>query len=277
MRVSTETMRSVRITALATVMCGMVAAASSANAADLTLVASTAMREVLEAAVPAFERETGHVVHLVFLSGTVLPARIGAGMPADLVIASPETLDDLVKAGKLVAGTRVDFVRSSVGVAVRAGAPKPDISTVDHFKRALLGARSVGISQGPSGVHMMGLLEQLGIAGAVRPKAVITEPGQREGLLVADGRAELGVQQISETAGDAGHRLRGTSSRATAADDRLRLGALRQREAAGGRRRAGGLPHVESRRADREKDGIGPGLGRGRGPPVRADVSAPPA
>lgn len=190
-------MKSIKIAAAATGLIGSVMA-GPASAADLTLVASTAMREVLEAAVPAFERETGHVVNLVFLSGTVLPARIKDGVPADLVVTSPETIDDLVRDGKLVAGSRLDFVRSAVGVAVRAGAPKPDVSTVETFKRSLLAARSVGISQGPSGVHMMRLIDQLGIAAAIKAKAVITEPGQRVGLLVADGRAELGVQQISE-------------------------------------------------------------------------------
>ena len=156
------------------------------------------MTEVLQAVLPIFEHDSGHTVKVQFLSSADLPRKIAEGVPVDLVVTSPETIDDLVKAGKVVAGTRVDLFRSGVGVAVRAGAAKPDVSTVEGFKNALLAARSVGISKGPSGLYMIGLLERLGIADAIKAKAVFTEPGQRVGLIVANGQAEIGIQQITE-------------------------------------------------------------------------------
>ena len=156
------------------------------------------MREALEALVPRFEQANGRTVALGFFSGAVLPVKIREGTPADLVIATPETIATLVADGRLVAGSRVDLVRSRVGVAVRAGAPKPDISTADAFKAALRAARSVGISRGPSGVYLMSLLERLGIADEIQAKAVTPEPGQRVGSVVASGAAEIGIQQVAE-------------------------------------------------------------------------------
>jgi molybdate transport system substrate-binding protein len=183
---------------------GAAAMATGAGAAEITVIGSTAMIEFIEAVIPIFERDSGHKVRASFLSGSLLPVRVKEGAPADLIVTTPESIDDLVKAGKVVAGSRVDFIRSSAGVAVRAGVPKPDISTPDAFKNALLAARSVGISKGPSGFYMLSLLERLGIADAVKAKAVFTEPGQRVGLVIADGRAEIGVQQITELKAMAG-------------------------------------------------------------------------
>jgi molybdate transport system substrate-binding protein len=177
---------------------GAAVMASGAQAAEITVIGSTAMTEFIEAVSPIFEHDSGHKVKASFLSGSVLPVKVKEGAPADLIVTTPESIDDLVKAGKVVAGSRVDFIRSSAGVAVRAGAPKPDIGTPEAFKNALLAAKSVGISKGPSGVYMLSLLERLGIADAVKAKAVFTEPGQRVGLVIADGTAEIGVQQITE-------------------------------------------------------------------------------
>jgi molybdate transport system substrate-binding protein len=172
--------------------------ASGAEAAEITVIGSTAMTEFIETVSPIFEHDSGHKVKAIFLSGSVLPVKVKEGAPADLIVTTPESIDDLVKAGKVVAGSRVDFIRSGAGVAVRAGAPKPDISTPEAFKNVLLTAKSVGISKGPSGFYMLSLLERLGIADAVKARAVFTEPGQRVGLVIADGKAEIGVQQITE-------------------------------------------------------------------------------
>ena len=171
---------------------------TGARAADITVIGSTAMTEFIEAVAPIFEQASGHKVKASFLSGSLLPVKVKEGAPADLIVTTPESIEDLVKAGKVVAGSRVDFVRSGAGVAVRAGAPKPDVSTPEAFKNALLAAKSVGISKGPSGFYMLSLLERLGIADAVKAKAVFTEPGQRVGLVIASGQAEIGVQQITE-------------------------------------------------------------------------------
>jgi molybdate transport system substrate-binding protein len=191
-------MRPFRTAASAVGLIGIFAVARPAGAAEIKVAASTAMTEVLQAVLPSFERDTGHKVSVTLLSTADLPVRIKEGLPVDLIVTSPATLDDLVTAGKVVRGTRVDFMRSSVGVAVHAGAPKPDIGTVDGFKKALLAAKSVGISRGPSGAYLMGLVERLGIADEIKAKAVFTQPGQRVGLLVASGQAEIGVQQITE-------------------------------------------------------------------------------
>jgi len=171
---------------------------SVVNAAEITVIASTAMREVMEELVPMFERASGHKVTVSFLSGAVLPGKVKDGAQADLVVTTPATIDDLVAAGKVVANTRADFVRSGAGVAVRAGAPKPDVSTPETFKTALLAAKSVGYSQGPSGVHFMSVLARLGIADQIKAKGVVPPLGQRVGAMIAKGEAEIGVQQITE-------------------------------------------------------------------------------
>jgi molybdate transport system substrate-binding protein len=190
-----------KLTKIAVMAAGMLGAAlitTGVRAAEITVIGSTAMTEFIGAVTPMFEHDSGHHVKASFLSGSVLPIKVKEGAPSDLIITTPESIDDLVKAGKVVAGSRVDFIRSSAGVAVKAGAPKPDISTPEAFKKALLAAKSVGISKGPSGVYMLSLLERLGIADAVKAKAVFTEPGQRVGLVIASGQAEIGVQQITE-------------------------------------------------------------------------------
>jgi molybdate transport system substrate-binding protein len=171
---------------------------NAVNAAEITVIASTAMREVLAELVPMFERASGHKVAVGFLSGAVLPVKVKEGAQADLVVTTPDTIGDLVKAGKLVAGSRLDFVHSSAGVAVRAGAPKPDIATPEAFKAALIAAKTVGYSQGPSGVHFMTVLARLGITDEVKAKGVVPPLGQRVGTLIAEGKAEIGVQQITE-------------------------------------------------------------------------------
>jgi molybdate transport system substrate-binding protein len=170
----------------------------TASAAEINVIASTAMREVLEELVPMFERASGHKVTVSFQSGAVLPAKIKEGAQADLIVTTPETIDDLVSAGKVFPNSRMDFVRSGAGVAVRAGAPKPDISTPDAFRAALLAAKSVGYSQGPSGVHFLSVLARLGIADQIKAKGVVPPLGQRVGTLVAKGEAEIGIQQITE-------------------------------------------------------------------------------
>ena len=149
----------------------LLAGASAVHGADVNVIASTAMREVLEELVPMFERASGHKVTLSFQSGAVLPVKVKEGAQADLVVTTPETIDDLVKAGKVEAGTRVDFVRSGAGVAVRAGAGKPDIGTPEAFKSALLAAKTVGYSQGPSGVHFMTVLARPASPTRSRPRA----------------------------------------------------------------------------------------------------------
>jgi molybdate transport system substrate-binding protein len=171
---------------------------ATANAAEIKVIGSTAMREALDELVPMFEKATGHKVVINFQSGAELPVRVEEGVPSDLVLTTPDNIDRLAKGGKVAANSRVDFVRSRVGVAVRAGAPRPDITTPEGFKAAMLAAKSIGISKGPSGVHLMSVMQRLGIADEVKAKAVMPALGVRVGTLVAKGEAEIGVQQITE-------------------------------------------------------------------------------
>jgi molybdate transport system substrate-binding protein len=178
-------------------VCAMVAR-TPANATEIIVTSSTAMREVVEELAAMFERASGNKVTMTFQSGVETSEKIAAGAVADLVVTTPEAIEELVRGGKVVAGSRVNFVQSGVGVAVRAGAPIPDISTSAGFKNAMLAAKTVGISKGPSGVYLMGIMARLGIADQVKAKAVTPELGQRVGNLIARGEAEIGVQQITE-------------------------------------------------------------------------------
>jgi molybdate transport system substrate-binding protein len=153
--------------------------------------------------VPEFERATGHKVSTVF-GGSMgngpetIPNRLRRGEPADIVILAASALDDLIKQGRVVAGSRVDLVRSTIGMAVRAGAPKPDISTVAALTETLLRAKSIAYSASASGIYLSTeMFQRLGIADKVLPKSRNAQ-GERVGAIVARGEAEIGFQQVSE-------------------------------------------------------------------------------
>jgi molybdate transport system substrate-binding protein len=171
---------------------------TTGHAAEIQLLASTAMREALAELVPQFEKQSGHKVTISFYPAATLVLKIKDGAPADIVMTTPDNIAELTKTKHLIEGTRVDFVHSRVGVAVKAGAPKPDIGTPDALKAALLAAKSIGVSRGPSGVHLLGQMAKIGIADQVKAKMVRPDLGVRVGTLVADGKAEIGVQQVGE-------------------------------------------------------------------------------
>lgn len=171
---------------------------ASASAAEIQLLGSTAMREALDELVPHFEKESGHKVIMSLYPAATLVTKVKEGAPADLVMTTPDNLAALMGSRHLVEGTRVDFVHSRVGVAMKAGAPKPDIGTPEALKAAFLAAKSIGISRGPSGVHLLNAMAKIGIADQVKAKMVQPDLGVRVGTLVADGKAEIGVQQIGE-------------------------------------------------------------------------------
>jgi len=170
-----------------------------ARAEPLKVLTAGAFKQVLLAVLPQFEA-AGHEV--TWDNDTVggLLKRIEAGEGFDVVIASPAALDTLGKSAR-IAGTGVGLAKVGVGVAVREGAAKPDISTVEGFKQALLAARAVAYidpaSGGSSGIYLSGLLERLGIADVIRPKAVLVHGGASADR-VASGEADIAVQQISE-------------------------------------------------------------------------------
>jgi molybdate transport system substrate-binding protein len=164
----------------------------------LEVLASNSIRAVMGELVPQFERSSGLTLSLSYDPAKVMLARIEKGDTGDLAIMGSGALDELVKKGKILAASRRVLARCRVGFAVRAGAPKPDIRTVESFKRALAAAKSVAYTQeGASGMHFSGLIERMGIAREVQAKAV-RQPGGLVGELVAAGKAEVAIQQVPE-------------------------------------------------------------------------------
>ena len=171
---------------------------ASAHAADITVLASPAIKEAYLELVPRFEQARGHKVTTTWAGTADIMKRMQAREKFDVVIAAGNSIDELTDTGNLMAGSRKDVARSGVGVMVRAGAPKPDISSTEAVKKAVLAAKSVGISTGPSGVYMSGLFEKMGIAEQVKPKLKVPPSGAQIAELVAKGDIELGFQQVSE-------------------------------------------------------------------------------
>jgi len=170
----------------------------TADAADIKVMASPAIKEAYLELVPQFEKATEHKVTTIWAGTVDMMKRLGGSEVVDLIIMAAPSIDALTGQGKIVPGSRVDLAKSGVGVAVRAGAPRPDISSADALKRTLLAAKSVAYSTGPSGVYLAGLFERMGIADAVKVKAKIAQPGMAVGEIVAHGDAEIGFQQVSE-------------------------------------------------------------------------------
>src|SRR6516164_6868282 len=172
-----------------------------AASAEIKVLTAGAFKQVLLALLPAFEQQTGHKVSVDNDTVGALTKRIDGGETFDLAVLTPAAVDDLARKGKFVAGSRKNLARVGVGVVVKEGAPKPDIGSVDAFKKALLAAKSVAYidpaAGGSSGIYVAGLLDKLGIAGEVKPKAKLI-PGGAVAEHVAKGEAELGIHQISE-------------------------------------------------------------------------------
>src|SRR5476651_2218912 len=182
---------------------GALALAGSANAAEVRVMISGGLTAAYTALVPEFEKATGNKVLTAFgpsMGTTVnaIPMRLERGEPADVLIMVGYALADLAKQGKVMAGSSVDLVKSPIGIAVKSGAPKPDISSADAVKRALLAAKSVAYSDSASGVYVSTeMFEKLGITDAMKDKAKKI-PATPVGEIVAHGDAEIGFQQISE-------------------------------------------------------------------------------
>ena len=181
----------------------LVFASLAAQAAEIRVVTSGAFTEAYKKLVPIFEAASGHKVISAFGASVgnapdSIPSRFARGEKFDLVILSEGGLEALMKDGKLVPGSRVDLARSQIGVAVRKGTPKPDISTVEALKQTLLSAKSVAYSASASGTYLSTeLFPKLGVAEQMKvtAKRILSE---RVGAVVARGDAELGFQQVSE-------------------------------------------------------------------------------
>lgn len=176
---------------------------TAAAAAEIHVVSSGGFSAAYRELGPNFEAATGN--KLVSSWGPsmgkthdTIPARLERGEPIDVVIMVGYALDDLIQKGQVIRGSRTDLARSNIGVAVRAGAPQPDVSTIDGLRRTLLAAKSIAYSDSASGVYIQNeMFQHLGIADQVKAKARMI-PADPVGAVVARGEAEIGFQQISE-------------------------------------------------------------------------------
>jgi molybdate transport system substrate-binding protein len=179
----------------------LLAFAPAADAADLKLLTTGAFKQAVLALIPDYERASGNRVIIDNDTAGGLKKRIDGGETFDVAIITPAAIEDLAKDGKVVASTHVKLANVGVGVGVKEGTPAPDISSVDAFRRALLNAKAVAYidpkSGGSSGIYVDKLLERLGIAEQVRPKAKLKSGGYAADF-VASGEADIVVQQVSE-------------------------------------------------------------------------------
>lgn len=187
----------------------VLALGTGAQAAEIKVLSSNAVKSVLEELAPQFERATKNNIVFTFDPAAVLKGQIEKGAAFDLAILTDAAIDDLVKQSKISGATRTAFARSGAGVAVRKGAPKPDISTTEAFKRTLLGAKSIGfVEQGATGIYLKSLFQRLGIADELKPKLKMLA-GIGAGEAVAKGEVEIGMTQIAEILPYAGAELVG--------------------------------------------------------------------
>jgi molybdate transport system substrate-binding protein len=173
-------------------------------------VLSIPLKEPLDQIAPQFERATGHKLLIKYAPSGPLLKQIDGGEPFDVVLIFPNLVDDLIKIGKVEAGTRVDIARTGLGLAIKRGAAKPDIRTTDAFKRVLMTSSSISYAaQGPSGVHLVSVLDRLGIAQDVKPKLKPMGAGSLVVGPVARGEAEIGIVAIPFILAEAGAELAG--------------------------------------------------------------------
>jgi molybdate transport system substrate-binding protein len=168
------------------------------SSSPLKVLSSMATRELLNELVSQYQRATGQAVISEAAGGVDVAKRVRAGEAVDVVVLSTTAIDSLIAAGSLLPDSRTDLVRSGVSIAVRAGAARPDVASADAVRTAVLAARTVSYSTGPSGVYLEKLFERWGILEQIRSRIVVPPPGVPVGSLVANGSVELGFQQLSE-------------------------------------------------------------------------------
>ena len=164
----------------------------------ITGISSMAMRNVLAELGDAYEQQTGQPVSVVSVGGVDAARRVDDGEAFDFVVLAADVIEQLAAGGHVDARSRTDLARSAVAIAVAAGATRPDVSTESAIRDAVLRARSIGYSTGPSGAHLVRLFERWGIVDAIAPRIVQAPPGLPVGTLMARGDVELGFQQLSE-------------------------------------------------------------------------------
>jgi molybdate transport system substrate-binding protein len=175
------------------------AQASAVRAAEIKVLCSNGLREVLMQLAPQFEHASGHTLVVRYGLGAKLKQEIESGEPFDLAILPPPALDDLIKQGRVAAGTRTDLARGPIGFMVRAGAAKPDIATIDALKHVLRDAKAIAFArEGVGGVYFVSLAERLGMADEMKAKSRPMANGVMVGEAVQRGEADLGVLPMSE-------------------------------------------------------------------------------
>jgi len=172
--------------------------AGIANAAEVKVIGSPGTRAPYTLLVPGFEKATGHKVTTTWGGVNAVAKRVADGEVADVVMLPAAQIDDLIKLGKLIADSRVNVATSGIGVAIRAGAPKIDASSSEGIRKALLAAKAIAYSAGPSGVHMARLIANWGLTDQLKAKIVPPIPDVPIGEVVARGDADIGFQQVSE-------------------------------------------------------------------------------
>jgi molybdate transport system substrate-binding protein len=181
----------------------LIGSTGSVQAAEIQALITTAMKAAIDDLVPKFERDTGNTVAVSFGPSGGISRRFIGGEPADAIIIDSGALDDLIRQGKVLPGATA-IASTGIGICVRKGAPRPDVSTPEALKRALLAAKSIAHTApaggGITAAHIMKLFERLGIAAEVTPKVKLAAggPNGRVSVLVSSGEAEIGLQQVSE-------------------------------------------------------------------------------
>jgi molybdate transport system substrate-binding protein len=164
----------------------------------ITGISSRAMSHVLTELADAYEQRSGQRVAIVSVGGVDAARRVNEGEALDFVVLAADAIEKLASDGRVDPASRTDLARSPIAIAVAAGATRPDVATESAIRDAVLHARSIGHSTGPSGAHLVRLLERWGIADVIAPRIVQAPPGVPVGTLVARGDVEIGFQQLSE-------------------------------------------------------------------------------
>jgi molybdate transport system substrate-binding protein len=173
--------------------------AQTARAAEIRLICSNGYHAVIDVLGQQYEKATGHKLVVSYGLAAALQKDIEGGAPFDITILAPPQIEALVKQGKIVADTRTVLAKSGMGVMVRTGAPKPDVSTVDAFKKTLVAAKSIAFPPGgQSGIYLVGLIDRLGLTDALKDKLQRIASGPLTGKTVAKGEAEIGITPIGE-------------------------------------------------------------------------------
>jgi molybdate transport system substrate-binding protein len=187
--------------ALGLALFGITAGSTTARATEVQLLSASALHPAIDALIPDFEKSSGHKITVAYGTAGAVADRVQKGEAADIVISSVPMIDRLQAQGKVVAGDRVIIAKVGVGAFVRKGSAKPDISSVDAFKRSMLAARSIAYPDpaggGASGIYVASLLERLGIAAEMKSKTKLSTLGTLYAS-VASGEVEIGFNQVSE-------------------------------------------------------------------------------